>query len=48
MLKILGPQPLETEVAYKKTEYRFNWQGNYTLFYKGKICQKKQVEIGKK
>ena len=48
MLKILEPQPLETGVAYKKTEYRCNCQGNYTLFYKGKLCQNKQAEIGKK
>ena len=48
MFKILEPQPLETGVAYKKTEYRCNCQGNYTLFYKGKLCQNKQAEIGKK
>ena len=43
MLKILEPQPLETGVAYKKTEYRCNFQGNYTLF-----CKDKLAEIGKK
>ena len=41
-------QPLETGVAYKKTEYRCNCQGNYTLFSKDKLCQNKQAEIGKK
>ena len=46
MLKILEPQSLETGVAYKKTKYRC--QGNYTLFYKDKLCQNKQAEIGKK
>ena len=46
MLKILEPQSLETGVAYKKTEYRC--QGNYTLFYKDKLCQNKHAEIGKK
>ena len=48
MLKILESQPLETGVAYKKNEYRCNWQGNYTLFYKDKLCQNKQAETGKK
>ena len=48
MLKILEPQPLETEVTYKKTEYRCNCQGNYTLFYKDKLCQNKQAKICKK
>ena len=45
MLKILEPQPLATGVAYKKNKYRCNCQGNYTLFYKGKLCQNKQAEI---
>ena len=45
MLKILEPQPLATGVAYKKTVYRCNYQGNYTLFYKDKLCQNKQAEI---
>ena len=47
MLKILKPQPLATEVAYKTTEYRCNYQGNYTLFYKDKLSQNKQAEIAK-
>ena len=47
MLKILEPQPLATGAAYKKTVYRGNCQGNYTLFYKDKLCQNKQVEIAK-
>ena len=47
MLKILEPQPLATGAAYKKTVYRCNCQGNYTLFYKDKLCQNKQVEIAK-
>ena len=47
MLKILEPQPLATGVAYKTTVYRCNCQGNYTLFYKDKLCQKKQAEIAK-
>ena len=47
MLKILEPQPLETGVAYKKTEYRCNCQENYIFFYKDKLCQNKQAEIGK-
>ena len=47
MLKILEPRPLVTGVAYKKTVYRCNCQGNYTLFYKDKLCQKKQAEIAK-
>ena len=48
MLRILEPQPLATEVAYKKSVYRCNCQGNYTLFYMDKLCQNKQAEIGKK
>ena len=48
MLKILKPQRLVTEVAYKKTMYRCNFQGNYTLSYKEKLCQSKQAETGKK
>ena len=48
MLKILKPQPLATGVAYKKTMYRCNCQGNYTLSYKEKLCQSKQAETGKK
>ena len=47
MLKILEPQPLETGVAYKETEYRCNCLGNYRLLYKSKLCQNKQAEIGK-
>ena len=48
MLRISEPQPLATGVAYKKTVYPCNCLGNYTLFYKGKLCQNKQAEIGKK
>ena len=48
MLEILGPQSLATGVAYKKTVYRYNFRGNYTLSYKDKLCQSKQAEIGKK
>ena len=48
MLKTLEPQPLATEVAYKKTVYHCNCQGNYTLFYQDKLCQNKQAETGKK
>ena len=47
MLKVLEPQPLSTAVAYKKTMYRCNCQVNYTLFYKGKLCQKKEAKIAK-
>ena len=47
MLKILEPQPLATGVTYKKTVYRCNCQGNYTLFYKHKLCQNKLAEITK-
>ena len=45
---MLEPQPLETGVADKKTEYPCNCQGKYTLFYKDKLCQNKQAETGKK
>ena len=48
MLEILEPQFLATRVAYKKTMYRYNFQGNYTLSYKDKLCQSKQAETGKK
>ena len=48
MLKILEPQPLATGVAYKKTVYRCNCQGNHTLSYKDKLCQNKQGGTGKK
>ena len=44
----MEPQPLETGVAFKKTMYCCNCQRNYTLFYKDKLCQNKQAEIGKK
>ena len=47
MLKILEPQPLATGVAYKKTVYRCNCRGNYTLFYKDKLFQNKQAETAK-
>ena len=29
---IFEPQPLATGVAYKKTVYHYNCQGNYELF----------------
>ena len=48
MLKTLEPQPLATGVAYKKTVYHCNCQGNYTLFYQDKLCQNEQAETGKK
>ena len=44
MLRILEPQLLATGVAYKKSVYRCNCQGNYTL----SLCQNKQAETGKK
>ena len=48
MLNFLEPYPLATGIAFKKTVCRCTYQGNYTLFYKDKRCQKKQAEIGKK
>ena len=48
MLNILEAQSLETGGTYKKTEYGCKSQGNYTLFYKDKLYQNKQAEIGKK
>ena len=48
MFKILELQPLATGVAYEKTVCCCNCQGNYTFFYKDKLCQKKQAQIGKK
>ena len=43
---IFEPQPLATGVAYKKTVYHHNCQGNYELFYY-KSCKNKDADIGK-
>ena len=47
-MAILESQSLATGVADKKTVYDWNCPGNYALFYKYKLCQNKEAEIGKK
>ena len=47
MLKILEPKLVATVVAFKETVHSCNYQGNYTLSYKDKLCQNRQAEIAK-